>query len=158
MDTRGRKKMAQLYRRTAVLPLSGDPLSDWLFSQFVDILRTEQVRVARKKRLVNPDDPHRRVIRGLMDPDVDPAGNWVQILINPAKNTHGSRDEEVETLIHELSHALLPKTQERSILRVERILTRRFTRDQRNILKAFLPKHQIKRYPKMFVGGRPALS
>jgi hypothetical protein len=135
---------------------SGDALVDWLFRQFVIILRSERVRISRKKRLINPDDPHRTVIRGLMDPDIHPSGNWVQILINPAKNTHRCRDEEVETLIHELAHVLMPRTGERSILAVENMLARRFTTSQRRYLKSFIPKHEVKRYPGVAVPGRVA--
>lgn len=131
------------------IPKSGDALVDLIFTQFAIFLRRETVRIARKRRLVNPDDPHRRVIRGLMDPDIHPSGNWVQILINPSKNTHRCRDEEVETLIHELSHVIMPKTAERHILRIESILFRQFTPAQRRYLKSFLPRHEVKRYPRL---------
>jgi hypothetical protein len=143
-------------KRLTAIPKSGDPLVDLLFSQFVVFLRKERVRVVRKKRLVNPDDPNRRVIRGLMDPDIHPSGNWIQILINPARNTHRDRNEEVETLIHELSHAIMPKTSERQILRMENILARKFTLSQRLYLKAFLPRHEVKRYPRLARPGRIA--
>jgi len=135
------------------LPRSGDELTDWFFRQFLAVLRTERVRVVRKKRLVNPDDPHRRVIRGLMDPDVDPSGRWVQILINPSRTTHRDRDEEMETLVHELAHIILPKSAERSILTIETILARTLTRAQRDCLKAFLPRHQVKHYPVSIPGA-----
>lgn len=139
------KRAAQ--RHLTDIPKSGDSLADWMFGQFVGVLRSERVRIARKKRLVNPDDPHRQVIRGLMDPDIHPSGNWVQILINPAKNTHRCRDEEVGTLIHELTHILLPRAGERSVLSLERMLTQRLSAAQRRHLKAFIPKHEVKRYP-----------
>jgi hypothetical protein len=145
--------MATMLRLAASARGSGDPLVDWFFRQFVAVLKGEQVRIARKRRLVNPDDPHREVIRGLMDPDLDPRGSWVQILINPAKSTHRDRDEEVETLVHELAHIILPKTGERGILAVESILAKRLTRAQRACLKAFLPKHEVKRYPRVPVQG-----
>lgn len=145
--------MAQLFSRAATLPRSGDVLVDWFFRQFIRVLRTEQVRVARKRRLVNPDDPRRRVIRGLMDPDLDPRGNWVQILINPARNTHRDRDEEVETLIHELAHVILPHAGEREVLRIERSLSGQFTRAQRGVLRAFIPRHEVKRYPRIPLRG-----
>lgn len=148
------KKSAQKY--IANVPKSGDSLVDLMFAQFVSFLRKETVRVARKRRLVNPDDPHRRVIRGLMDPDIHPSGNWVQILINPAKNTHRNRDEEVETLVHELAHVILPKASERHILRMERILSQKLSAAQRRYLKAFLPRHEIKKYPRLSVDGKIA--
>ena len=150
------KRAAQ--KHLTELPKSGDVLVDWLFRQCVIILKSERVRVVRKKRLINPDDPHRRVIRGLMDPDIHPSGNWVQILINSAKNTHKCRDEEVETLIHELAHVLMPRTGERAILSLESILTRRFSAAQRRYLKLFIPKHEVKKYPKVGIPGRVAIA
>jgi len=141
------KRAAQKYEEK--LPRSGDSLADWIFGQFITFIRKETVRISRKKRLINPDDPHRRVIRGLMDPDIHPSGNWVQILINSAKNTHRCRDEEVETLIHELSHVIMPKTTERHILRIESILAHKFTLSQRRYLKSFIPRHEVKKYPRL---------
>lgn len=91
-----------------------------------------------------------------MDPDVHPSGSWVQILINPAKNTHKCRDEEVETLIHELSHVLMPRSGERAILVMESLLSKRFTAAQRRMLKSFIPKHEVKRYPRISVSGKVA--
>lgn len=130
-------------------PLSGDILTDWFFRQFIGILNSERVRISRKKRLFHPDRRARKAIRGLMDPDIHPSGTWVQILINPAKNTHRCRDEEVETLIHELAHILMPKTGERAILSIENHLTQRFTAIQRRYLKAYIPRHEVKRYPRL---------
>jgi len=148
------KRAAQKY--SIDLPKSGDTLVDLMFRQFVAVLRRETVRIVRKRRLVNPDDPHRRVIRGLMDPDIHPSGNWVQILINPARNTHRDRDEEVETLIHELSHVVMPRAAERDVLRMETILSRKFTGAQRRYLKTFLPRHEVKHYPKLVLEGEVA--
>jgi hypothetical protein len=148
------KRTAKKY--VTAMPKSGEPLVDWMFTQFACFLRRQTVLIARKRRLVNPDDPHRQVIRGLMDPDIHPSGNWVQITINPAKNTHRCRDEEVETLIHELAHVILPKTYERHILRIESILSRQFTAAQRRYLKSFLPRHEVKKYPRLARTGRIA--
>lgn len=153
-DAAAMKRAARKY--TPELPRSGDALTDWIFRQFVIALRSERVRIVRKKRLINPDDPYREVIRGLMDPDIHPSGNWVQILINPAKNTHRCRDEEVETLIHELSHVILPRTGERAVLAVEKILARRLSAAQKRYLKSFLPRHEVKHYPRIARAGRIA--
>lgn len=148
------KRAAQKY--LTEMPKSGDSLVDWVFRQFVVVLQSERVKITRKKRLVNPDDPHRKVIRGLMDPDIHPSGNWVQILINPAKNTHKSRNDEVETLIHELAHVMYPRGGERSILAMEGLLVRRFSSAQRRYLKSFIPKHEVKHYPRISIPGRVA--
>lgn len=148
------KRAAQKYLTS--MPKSGDLFVDWMFTQYVIALRSQRVHIVRKKRLVNPDDPRRLVIRGLMDPDIHPSGNWVQILINPAKNTHRCRDEEVETLIHEVAHIILPRASERSVLRLETMLSRHFSVAQRRYLKSFIPKHEVKRYPRAAVPGRIA--
>jgi hypothetical protein len=88
-----------------------------------------------------------------MDPDAHPSGNWVQILINPARSLHRTRDEELDTLIHELSHVVFPKARERDIARIERLLAKSLSRAQRSHLKKFLPRHQVKKYPKLWVPG-----
>jgi hypothetical protein len=148
MPRKSRKKTASRTLQTARELRSGDPLVDWFFRQFVHALCTERIRVVRKRRLVNPDDPHHRVIRGLMDPDSCAAGDRACILINPARTTHRNRNEETETMIHELAHVLLPHTPERGILAIENIMTTRLTDEQRAILKTFLPRHEVKRYPR----------
>lgn len=137
--------MAQLFSRQAGILRSGDSLVDCFFRQCLEILRSERVVVVRKKRLMDPDQP--RAIRGLMDPEIHPSGKWVQITISASKNTHQCRDEEVETLVHELAHVMLPKASERHILTIENILAKRLTRQQRTVLKAFLPRHEVKKYP-----------
>lgn len=135
------------YRHTSYPPRSGDPMVDWVFMQFVQFLRRETIQVRRKKRLCDPQDPHRRVLRGLMDPDTDKRSRIIHILINAAKSVHPDRDAEVETLIHELCHIVFWKTGERHILQMEAMLAKRFTDAQRRFLKSFLPRHEVKRYP-----------
>ncbi len=120
------------------VPLSGDELTDWVFKQFVFFLRRETLHIKRKKRLL---DEHRRVIRGLMDPESDPK---IVITINCAPSQHENRDEEVETLIHELAHIVFWKTQEGFIRRIQRILIDNFTQEQKNLLKSFIPRHEVK--------------
>jgi hypothetical protein len=139
------KRAAQKY--LTEIEKSGDMVADWMFKQFVAVLRNERVRISRKRRLVNPDDPRREVIRGLMDPDIHPSGRWVQILINPARTTHPRRDDEVGTLIHELTHVCMPRASERAVCSAERILMQKLSPAQRRHLKAFIPKHEVKRYP-----------
>jgi hypothetical protein len=138
------------------LPTSGDVLTDWLFRQFVLTLREETLIIKRKRRLVNPEDKRRGAIRGLMDPEVHPSGRYIHILINPARDANRTREDEVDTLIHELAHVVLPRSGERHILRLEELLARRFTSAQRAYLKAFLPRHEVKRYP-MTVGRLPVV-
>ena len=95
---------------------------------------------------MDPADKHRKTIRGLMDPLVHP--DYIHILINPARDANRNRDEEVETLVHELSHVILEQTSERDILKLETNLAKSLSRGQRTYLKSFLPRHIVKRYPK----------
>ncbi|MBI2063628.1 MAG: hypothetical protein HYT65_01390 [Candidatus Yanofskybacteria bacterium] len=123
------------------VPLSGDKLTDWVFKQFIFFIRRETLYIKRKKRLLNPNDKHHCAIRGLMDPEFEPK---IEITINSAKSVHANRNEEVETLIHELCHILFWKTQERSIWQTERILIKKFTKEQKDFLKSFIPHHEVK--------------
>jgi hypothetical protein len=90
-----------------------------------------------------------------MDPLAGPSGRTIHIFINPAKDANRDRDEEVETLIHELAHVVMERALERDILRLERTLAKEFTVHQRRFLKAFLPRHTVKRYPMVRGGVRP---
>ncbi|MBI2058021.1 MAG: hypothetical protein HYT63_03535 [Candidatus Yanofskybacteria bacterium] len=126
------------------VPLSGDKLVDWIFKQFVFFLRKETLAVKRKKRLLDPDNLHRRVIRGLMQPQVGPGGHGIEITINSSRSIHCNRDKEAETLIHELSHVVFWKTWERFIGQAENILVEKFTQEQKDFLKSFLPRSESK--------------
>lgn len=120
------------------VPLSGDELTDWIFKQFMFFLRRETLHIKRKKRLL---DEHRRAIKGLMESESVPK---LEITINCAKRHHENRDEEVETLIHELAHIVFWKTREGFIRQVERILIDNFTQGQKDFLKSFIPRHEVK--------------
>jgi hypothetical protein len=124
----------------AQVPRSGDKLVDWVFKQFVFFLRKETVRIKRKRYVFLPSDPHREALYGLMHPK---DGNQVDILISAAKSRHCNRDEEVETLIHELSHVVFCVTHP-FIYQIEQILVAKFTAEQKNYLKSFIPRHEVK--------------
>ncbi len=124
------------------VPLSGDKLVDWVFKQFIFFLRRETLAIKRKKRLLDPDDHHRRVILGLMQSEVGPGGHGIEITINSSKSVHCNRDEEAKTLIHELNHVVFWKTQERFIRQAENILVEKFTQEQKDFLKSFLPRNE----------------
>lgn len=127
------------------VPLSGDELTDWVFQELVLTLRKRNVWVKRKKRLMDPDKRQRRSLRGLMQPGIGRGGHGVVITINSAKRSNPNRNAETETLMHETSHAILLETLEWRILKLERILSRRFTREQKEFLKKkFLPRYETK--------------
>ncbi|MBI2670345.1 MAG: hypothetical protein HYX20_04360 [Candidatus Yanofskybacteria bacterium] len=66
------------------------------------------------------------------------------IFINSAKCRHHNRNEETETLIHELCHNIFSDSRHRFINQLERVLIENFTTDQKNLLKSFIPRHEVK--------------
>lgn len=127
----------------ARLPRSGDKLVDWIFKQFVFFLRRETLRIKRKRYVYDKEDPHRKALYGLMQAPGAPDPR-IDILINAAKSRHSNRDEEVDTLIHELCHVVFWKTGERFVRQLDRILKKRLTQEQKNHLKSFIPRHEVK--------------
>src|SRR3989344_7989102 len=123
------------------VPLSGDSLTDWIFKQFFFFLQKETLRIKRKKRVVL-SDKHHKALRGLMNPEVGPSEYHIEIILSSDKKMHCNRDEEVETLIHELCHILFGKTHERFIFQMECILIKKLTIEQKNFLKTFIPRHE----------------
>ena len=126
------------------VPLSGDNLTDWIFKQFFFFLQKETLRIKRKKRVVL-SDKHQQALRGLMNPEVGPSEYHIEIILSSDKKMHCNRDEEVETLIHELCHILFGKTHERFIFQMECILIKKLTIEQKNFLKTFIPRHEVKK-------------
>lgn len=127
------------------VPLSGDKLVDWIFKQFILILRKPTVHIRRKKRVIDRD---LRVfsLKGMSIFHASPY--HIDIQISSARSQNPNRDEEVDTLIHELGHLLFHKfnkTEERSMEQMEEILASRFTQEQRRFLKSFLPRHEVKK-------------
>lgn len=127
----------------ARLPRSGDKLVDWIFKQFVFFLRRETLHIKRKRRLRSPDDPHRELLRGMLWFESETSSAF-DIGLNPAKCQHSNRDEELETLVHELCHLVFWKIQHRFIWQLERIVLDRLTQEQKNYLKSFIPRHEVK--------------
>lgn len=124
------------------VPLSGDSLTDWIFKQFIFYLRKETIHIKRKRKLLDPNNKHKKTIRGLMEPkSVSSEGN-IEITIN--SSLHCDRNEEVETLIHELGHVVFWTTPEWSIKSLEGILIKKFTPEQKSFLKSFIPRHEVK--------------
>jgi hypothetical protein len=125
------------------VPLSGDKLVDWVFKQFVFFLRRETLRIKRKRRLRSPDDPSRELLRGMLWFESETSSAF-DIGLNSAKCQHSNRDEELETLVHELCHLVFWKIQHRFIWQLERIVFNRLTQEQKNYLKSFIPRHEVK--------------
>ncbi len=118
---------------------SGDPYVDWTFSRFVEILRKAKVYKVRSLRY--PEDKE-EIYGSFQEKDFDKEIFTDEIFLNPWKLP---RCPAVKILIHELSHKLFPSARERHIYSLEKILWKKFTREQKRILACFIPKHSIKR-------------
>jgi hypothetical protein len=125
-----------------LVPLSGDRFIDWTFKQFVIFLRRETLHIKRKRNVYS-EDKHREKLRGLMLPK-DEACSQFDILISADPEKHANRDEELSTLVHELCHIVFWKTNERYVRQAERILFEELTQEQKNYLKSFIPRHEVK--------------
>lgn len=142
------------------IPRSGDALTDWMYRQFVSMLNDENLVVYRMRRLHDPADRRRRALRGIMDPYIHPSGKHIQIIVNPARSANRNWVQEVETLVHELTHVLMERTRERGIVQLEKILAKNITLEQKRYLRMFLPDETIHQYPTSFpeLFPRPAFA
>ena len=114
---------------------SGDPLVDWIFRRFIQILNERVRKIILKRRLKND--------RGaLLDGRWDPETGVVEL--NPARYhpaNHQRKDFDVlDAFIHELSHILFEPIKERNILQIEKILCEKLSELQKRVLRRFLPK------------------
>lgn len=115
-------------------------LADWIFARFIEILNDQEIIVRKKKRLFDPDDLKKIALAGFLT-------ERNEIYLNSSKNQHKNIEELLQTLIHELSHVLLPETKEKYIKRLEKILWLKFSDKQKGILKSYIPKHEVKKNP-----------
>lgn len=114
---------------------SGDPVVDWIFRRFIDLLNTEVKTIVIKRRLKHSDG-------SLLD------GMWDEhektLYVNPSKHHPelGRREwyDVTMALIHELCHVLWKSVPERNIAQMELMLIDKFTLAQKHALKRFLPK------------------
>jgi hypothetical protein len=107
------------------LPSSKDPLTDWIFREFVEILEKRVRGVHRVKKLKFQSVP----LRGLW--------HYGYIYLhNPL-----SKEEIILTLIHEISHAFFhKKIKHEAIYDLEEILFKKFTDKQKEFLYKYAPE------------------
>ncbi|MEK7520871.1 MAG: hypothetical protein AAB560_02215 [Patescibacteria group bacterium] len=117
-------------------PRSGDQLTDWFFRNCLFVLNNIVARISKKENLRDPDRRWRK-LDGLLLTESDEVYLEAGLHIN----------DRLVTLIHECLHILLPETRENKILQLEKILWRRFTHDQKKIIKTYIPKHKVKKGP-----------
>ncbi len=128
-------------RRKKKLDLkSGDDYVDWTFKQFLEILNNDYVYIYKVKKLRDPDNRHKLLHGFYNEGDTED-----EIYLAPSKKP---KYPVVTILIHELAHALFGPPREKAILRVEEILSKKFTDNQKEILASFIPEHFVKKQPK----------
>ena len=123
---------------------SGNAWVDWTFRRFIEVLSVVEIKI--KKRLKNPEDPKKEIIRGLWDPDIH------TIFLNHSKTMHETPEELLETLCHEILHSItgtppFKYCTHKSIYRAERALVQSFSTRQKKILMRFIPKEEEKLSP-----------
>jgi hypothetical protein len=110
-------------------PTSGDRNVDWEFRQLIRVLDREVEAIRKKKVLRDPDD-RRKFFRGLLM-----HGKEIYL------SSHKKDGPIVKTLIHEAAHLLYPCVPNRYIYEKEEILWKRFTDEQKRLLRSYIPKH-----------------
>ena len=125
-------------------PLSGDKLTDWIFWQFILLLKNKKLRIKKKKSVIKFIGRRKKSVRGISNTTAGPDSRGIEIIISSAKSVHANKNQELETLIHELAHILFPKTREKFIRQIEDVLVAKFTRNQKSLLKSFLLRHERK--------------
>lgn len=120
------------------VPRSGNWFIDWVFKEYALVLRKKTTRIKRKKGLLDPERGN--AVAGLTKINK----SKVEITINSDREANTSRNAEVKTLIHELGHVVF-WARERNIRQLEkRLFKEGFTKEQKNFLKSFLPKYEVK--------------
>lgn len=116
---------------------SGDPLTDWVFRRFIDIINTKVKQIVLKRRLKSDEGE-------LLDGQWDPSTGILEL--NPAKWCKKcKRDHDIlQSLIHELCHILLNTVNEKvfgsKVEVLEKILLGTLTPVQKRALRSFIPK------------------
>lgn len=118
-------------------------LVNWLFKRIEYILENKIDKIFKKKVLKDS----RQGLAGMVfskswgcDEDI--------IFISAAKCRHANKDHAAETLAHEVLHILMPEVGERYILQLEVIVWQLLTKEQKQKIKSFIPKHTVKRKTK----------
>lgn len=121
------------------LPASYDQLSDSYFALIVYMIEKVIRNIRNKKILRDPDD-RRKTSFGLATED---GVVWIS-----RSRRHKKKEAPVKILIHEVLHfvysSLVPH---HHIYRLEKIFWQRFTDQQKRCLRAYIPKHVVKKEP-----------
>lgn len=133
-------------------------LIDWFFKGLLILLNNKRLKIYKTTAtLTNPKSP-KGGYRGLCEYDLFDNGKLEKAIIylRANKDEH-PRGELGTTLIHELSHLLLPNTFEDRIEQLEieegkdneedLFLWNLFSKKQRQVIKSYIPRHSVKKKP-----------
>lgn len=133
-------------KRPQRLPVSGNPLVDWMFRRLVYFLKRRVDEIKKSKKLRNPND-RRRIMYGYLEVDREFSHRLARAVIFLRKSDDDTHDDLGQYLVHELSHFICPLVGEEDIYRLEKILWQLFTLEQKKIIRSYIPKHTIEKDP-----------
>ncbi len=116
---------------------SGDKVVDWIFSRVIYALNHKIEAILLKKDLQEKHRGKTSNFYGYLDGDV--------ISLNASKIFHLNREAIAKTLLHEAMHSAFCCIYERDIRRLEDLVWEKLSKDQRSLLKSYIPKHKVKR-------------
>ena len=130
--------------KRGALPTSGNQLVDWHFQQVIYFLNNKvDAILVVEKSLIDPEshEAHSGII-------IFSAKGRAIIYLSNAKRRHPRKSKMAKTLTHEVIHGLSDDcVKEPSVLRLENILWKLFTKEQKKMIISYLPKHKVKRGP-----------
>lgn len=129
-------------RRAKGITQGGNAIADHLFREVVDFLNNKVFKIHRVRVLRDPDNKYRFLAGLLM-----PMGENKDYEIFVSESDNKDTDEQGATILHEVLHIIMPHSREMYIRRLEELLWQEFSRDQKQIIKSYLPKYISKRKP-----------
>ena len=120
------------------LPCSGNELVDWHFRRLIYILENKVDKIFVTHGPLRHPDKKRKRLTGfayLFDVDCGKIHRSI-IFVSGDKKQLPDKTVAAMTLTHELLHVLLP-VPEKDILRLENILWKYFTQEQKNLIKSY---------------------
>ncbi|NCN52932.1 hypothetical protein GW950_00520 [Candidatus Wolfebacteria bacterium] len=120
------------------IALSKSKLANWLFRSIIKTLESSDVKNIYKVKILKWPKDRRKRLLGYLDDD---GGIWLS-------GENESISALAKTLIHEASHVYLYTAVERRIRRFEDLLWADLSKNQKNIIKSYIPKHFVDKQPK----------
>ena len=119
---------------------SYNDLANWLFVLIIKTLNKRVWRIYKCKEIKDPEYPKRKLC-GYVDGTQDEN----EIYLSANKQENPTKDDIGKTLLHEVLHIIYPMVKEGRILKLEAILWNSLSKQQRKIIKSYIPKHYSKK-------------